>query len=156
MRITSNGDVGIGTSTPQSKLHVVGNLTIIDGNQAAGKLLMSDANGTASWTDDVSLTSGTLDQSYDFGGAGNGRTITADTGAVTIDGTDGLVSTGTPGSGAIAPSGAGTRMVWNPRKRAFRAGNVTGTQWDDANIGSISTAFGFNNLASGSASVAFG
>jgi hypothetical protein len=33
-----------------------------------------------------------------------------------FNGTDGLVSTGTSGSGVIAPSGAGTRMIWNPRK----------------------------------------
>jgi len=33
---------------------------------------------------------GTLDQAYDFGGAGAGRTITADSGAVAINGTGGL------------------------------------------------------------------
>lgn len=99
---------------------------------------------------------GTLDQAYDFGGPGNGGTITADTGAVLINGTDGLVSTGTSGTGVVAPSGAGTRMVWNPRKTAFRAGIVTGTQWDDTNIGSTSVAFGLNTTASGSLSFAFG
>lgn len=156
MRITSNGDVGIGTSTPQSKLHVVGNLTIVDGNQALGKVLTSDANGTATWSTAGTIASGTLDQAYDFGGAGNGRTITADTGAVTINGTDGLVVTGTSGSGAIAPSGAGTRMVWYPRKAAFRAGNVSGTQWDDANIGLNSVAFGSSSRAAGTSSTAFG
>ena len=101
-------------------------------------------------------TSGTLDQAYDFGGAGLGNTITADTGAVLIDGTDGFVSTGTINSGAIAPSGGGTRMVWNPRKGAFRAGRVTVTQWDDVNIGLYSTAFGINTNASGNQSFAFG
>jgi len=113
---------------------------------------------------------GTLDQSYDFGGAGAGRTITADTGAVTIAGTDGLVSTGVGGSGVLAPSGAGVRMVWNPLKYAFRAGVVTGNEWDDTNIGNgsvafgaittavgdYSAAFGFGPIASGAQSVAFG
>jgi hypothetical protein len=98
-------------------------------------------------------TSGTLDQAYDFGGSGFGRTISADAGAVTIDGTDGLVSTGTVGTGVVAPSGAGTRLVWNPRKAAFRAGNVSGTQWDDASIGLGSIAFG-NSIASGDNSFA--
>jgi hypothetical protein len=101
-------------------------------------------------------TSGTLDQAYDFGGAGLGRTITADTGAVTINGTDGLVSTGTAGSGAVAPSGVGTRMVWNPRKAAFRAGQVFTNQWDDANIGLSSVAMGHVCLASGFAATAIG
>ena len=99
-------------------------------------------------------SSGTLDQAYDFGGAGLGRTITADAGAVTIAGTDGLVSSGTFGSGAVVPSGTGTRMVWNPRKGAFRAGVVSGTQWDDANIGAYSIAFGGNSTASGDFSTA--
>lgn len=48
-----------------------------------------------------------------------------------------------------ALSGAGTRMIWYPRKAAFRAGSINGTQWDDANVGSYSVAFGQNNKASG-------
>jgi hypothetical protein len=46
---TSGVNVGIGTTTPLDKLHVVGNIRMVDGNQAAGKVLISDANGTASW-----------------------------------------------------------------------------------------------------------
>jgi hypothetical protein len=49
---TNNGKVGIGTTTPSSKFHVSGasaSFTYTDGNQAAGKVLTSDANGLASW-----------------------------------------------------------------------------------------------------------
>jgi hypothetical protein len=113
-------------------------------------------NPTTSWIPIKGNDTGTLDQAYDFGGAGNGRTITADAGAVLINGTDGLVSTGTLNSGAIAPSGAGVKMFWNPRKAAFRAGNVSGTQWNDANVGQNSIAFGVNTIASGNSSVAIG
>ncbi|MCZ8197918.1 MAG: tail fiber domain-containing protein [Flavobacterium sp.] len=115
-----------------------------------------DNSGTPSWKPIAGTNIGTLDQAYDFGGAGNGKTITADAGAVTIDGTDGLVSTGVYTSGAIAPSGPGTRMVWNPRKAAFRAGDVDGTQWDDENIGIRSVAFGLRTTSSGNSSSAFG
>jgi trimeric autotransporter adhesin len=160
LTVGKNGNVGIGNfdslSLPQDKLHVEGNIRMVDGNQASGRVLMSDVNGTASWANISAATAGTLDESYDFGGAGAGRTIIADTGAVTIAGTDGLVSTGTLGSGALAPSGAGTRMVWNPRKAAFRLGQVSGTTWDDTNIGSFSTAFGNNTIASGIFSTALG
>ncbi|HLP64270.1 tail fiber domain-containing protein [Flavobacterium sp.] len=113
-------------------------------------------NVTVDWKPIIGNSVGTLDQAYDFGGAGNGRTITADAGAVIINGTDGLVSTGTDGSGAVAPSGGGAKMIWNPRKSAFRAGRVTTNQWDDVNIGSYSVAFGDRSIASGSYSSAFG
>lgn len=42
-------NVGIGTTTPAAKLHVVGNVAIEDGTQGAGKVLTSDAAGLASW-----------------------------------------------------------------------------------------------------------
>lgn len=52
-------NVGIGTSSPGVKLEVVGTsgatLKIVDGNQAAGKVLVSDATGNASWQSTTSL-----------------------------------------------------------------------------------------------------
>jgi hypothetical protein len=69
---------------------------------------------------------------------------------------DGLVSRGTYFSGAIPAEGAGTRLMWYPGKAAFRAGEVGGTQWDDANVGDHSIATGFNTIASGSESIAMG
>jgi len=156
MRIQGNGNVGIGTNAPTQRLHVAGNIRMVDGNQAAGRVMTSNALGVGTWTDIGTLSSGTLDQAYDFGGAGAGRTIVADAGAVTIAGTDGLVSTGTLNSGAIAPAGAGVRMVWNPRKAAFRAGEAIGTEWNDANIGERSIALGFEVRASAAGSTAIG
>ena len=45
----SNGNIGIGTTEPDEKLHVAGSIKIVDGTQAAGKVLTSDAEGAASW-----------------------------------------------------------------------------------------------------------
>jgi hypothetical protein len=59
-------------------------------------------------------------------------------------------------SDGIPAEGSGTRMVWYPRKAAFRAGSVNGTQWDAANIGQHSVAIGENVRASGDNGVAFG
>jgi len=66
-------------------------------------------------------------------------------------------SGGNPATGATVPvTGAGTRMEFLPGYSAFRAGTVTGTQWDAANVGIYSTASGINTTASGSASTALG
>jgi trimeric autotransporter adhesin len=100
---------------------------------------------------------GTLDQAYDLGGAGAGRIITADAGAVVVAGVDGfLVTAGSTSQGSIPASGAGARMMWYPKKRAFRAGEVNHTQWDDGNVGLNSTATGYNTNAISNYSTAIG
>ncbi|MDO8625833.1 MAG: hypothetical protein Q7K39_00005, partial [Candidatus Magasanikbacteria bacterium] len=72
--------------------------------------------------------------------------LTVTNGAIMASGTTGA----TPGSGA------GTRLMWIPAKAAFRAGAVSSTEWDDANIGINSTAFGLKAKASGRHSLAWG
>lgn len=59
-------------------------------------------------------------------------------------------------SASLNVSGAGTRLMWWPQKKAFRAGGVEGDFWNEGNLGEYSVAFGRNNLASGSNSVALG
>jgi Chaperone of endosialidase/Head domain of trimeric autotransporter adhesin len=44
-----SGNIGIGTTSPGSKLHIVGTLRIEDGFQGAGKVLVSDAAGEGTW-----------------------------------------------------------------------------------------------------------
>ncbi|MBY0416143.1 MAG: tail fiber domain-containing protein, partial [Bdellovibrionales bacterium] len=56
----------------------------------------------------------------------------------------------------LASSGNGTRLIWNPKKAALRVGTVSGTQWDLANIGDNSNAFGSDSIASARFSSAFG
>ena len=91
---------------------------------------------------------GSLDDAYDNGGAGVGRTITADAGHVEIDG-DGLFITGTTGSPPTVDTE--TRLVVNTANASFRVGQATGAQWFSANVGTHSSILGgLNNLASGS------
>ncbi len=84
------------------------------------------------------------------------RTIIADQGAVEVNGTDGIVFSGSYGNGTIPASGAGVRTMWYPRKAAFRSGGINSTQWDDDNIGIYSFATGYNNIASNDYTSAMG
>ena len=70
---------------------------------------------------------------------------------------DGILVTGNHGQGQnLNISGPGTRMLFYPKKSAFRAGRVTGNQWDNSQIGDYSLAFGLNSEASSVASSAWG
>lgn len=45
----SQGNVGIGTTTPESRLHVLGSLRFETGQHGFGKVLFSDSSGSADW-----------------------------------------------------------------------------------------------------------
>ncbi|MBK7343804.1 MAG: hypothetical protein IPJ06_12375 [Saprospiraceae bacterium] len=42
-----NGNLGLGTSTPEATLDINGNMKLTDGTEGEGKVLTSDANGNA-------------------------------------------------------------------------------------------------------------
>ncbi|WP_186991940.1 beta strand repeat-containing protein [Constantimarinum furrinae] len=130
-----------------------------------GQVMTTDGSGNITFqtiTGDGD-TQNTLDSAYDEGGSGAGKTITADNGAVTIAGLDGLIVTGAFNAGrTLGVSGAGNRMFFYPDKAAFRAGSVgsggifNSTAWDDSNIGDRSFAVNAGTIASGSYSFASG
>ena len=73
------------------------------------------------------------------------------------EGDGAILATGVFDEGWTEPDlGEGTRMLWYPRKAAFRAGYVDGTQWDNGNIGEYSFAVGESTMADGDAAVAMG
>lgn len=76
---TGPGNVGVGTSTPGAKLEInngntAGAIKIVDGTQAAGNVLTSDANGIGSRkstaTCDPNITSGTIAHNQPYGCSG--------------------------------------------------------------------------------------
>ncbi len=58
LTILNNGDVGVGTASPGTKLEVAGQVKITGGSPGAGKVLTSDAVGLATWTTPSSGTVG--------------------------------------------------------------------------------------------------
>src|SRR5690606_36609239 len=56
---------------------------------------------------------------------------------------DGFSVSGTVNSGAAIPDAVGTRLIWNPRRGAFRAGGTGdfwGGWWNDSEVGYYSAA----------------
>ena len=49
MLVEDTGYLGIATTNPDSELHVVGSLRVVDGNEAAGRILVSDTDGVGAW-----------------------------------------------------------------------------------------------------------
>ncbi len=91
---------------------------------------------------------------YNLGGVGIG--VLGPIADLGVTGINGVLFTGTYDSGQIPGEGAGTRLLWYPKKSAFRVGTVEGTQWDDVNIGAYSVAMGLNAKASDFLSTAIG
>ena len=68
-----------------------------------------------------------------------------------------MIAKGSAAGGLFSTDqGAGIRLLWYPAQAAFRAGEVTTTQWNSASIGDHSAAFGLNTIASNRGSSAFG
>ncbi len=163
----ADGYVGIGNVNPLEKLDVVGAIKLgntSNSNNGTIRYTGTDFEGRVNGTW-LSLTAnnnnniGTLDQAYDFGGAGAGRTISADAGAVLISGTDGLMVTGQIDNGATQniPSGAPT-MFFSARLAAFRAGRFQNSFGEiyESQMGHYSFGAGREALASGDYSTAIG
>lgn len=173
--VSHSQNVGIGTTTPTTKLHVVGTLSNIATFSGGDNMYITLGEGInnrgyigsfAGNPEDVDFgtyggnATGKLHLTIQdapkltvasSGNIGIGTTtplslLHATNGAVLFDGT----------TGATPVSGAGVRMMWIPAKKAFRTGEVTGTQWDDAQIGPWTFAGGLNNTALGYGTTVFG
>jgi hypothetical protein len=173
-----------GLLIPRVNLTDVNNLTSPINTPAEGLMVWNTNNGTiggsgkgfyfytgtgVGWAPVNANSSNTLNQAYDFSGPGLGRTIIANSNPVHIGGEDGLMVSGTFGSGnTLDPVYGATynsRMFFYPKKAAFRAGYdsffepdpsiINEGAWDtDAEIGDYSFATGRYNRASGEASFA--
>jgi len=160
MTVLKNGNVGIGTATPGYPLEVTGQVKITGGSPGAGKVLTSDASGLASWQTSAVSGGWTKDTDKVYTTTASDKVgigTSAPQFKLTVEGDGGIIARGIFGGGAdLGPTGSGTRMVWYPKKAAFRAGYVDGDQWDDGNVGEYSVSMGVNTKASGNKSVAMG
>ncbi|MEK7255377.1 MAG: tail fiber domain-containing protein, partial [Bacteroidota bacterium] len=163
MVIDPTGRVGIGTNAPGQKLDVRGSgtdgaaLLSLGNEDLSHKMLIfpgrqNDPNPYIHWKggDPLRFTTdeGGWSEKMRIDGSGKVGIGTATPDALLDIEGGALLAQGITGTTPV--SGAGTRLMWIPEKRAFRAGSVGGTHWDDVNIGVFSfVGGGFDNTASG-------
>jgi hypothetical protein len=167
----NSGNVGMGTSSPATYIHAHGSpissrgqlsLSAPSGEGIFLSMYDADIFKAYLWYDvsaeDLRLqnyTAGDLNLNPYGGNVGIGTNDPEF--RLTIDNDGGIIAKGVYESGnTLVASGPGTRLIWYPRKAAFRAGYVNNDQWDDANIGERSVAFGRETRASGDGSIAMG
>ena len=169
MATNVNAQMGIGTATPHSSAQL--DVTSVLKGFLAPRMTLAQRNAVATPAEGLLVyQTDTTPGFYYYNGtawvalSGSGGSVGVDLttaqsvgGLKTFTSNDGLLATAaTPNAGAASSLGAGTRMMWYPKNAAFRAGTVSGTKWDDANIGANSVAMGLETTASGYATFASG
>jgi hypothetical protein len=129
--LLKSGNMGLGTSTPDTTLHLVGQFKYEDGNQEEGYVLTTNSSGEASWQKSSPFQVADDISNYDF-----------------VFGSDQLDDDGDFEHDA--------RFFFDKSAGSFRAGSVNGDGWDAGKRGNYSVAMGHNTEASGEASVAVG
>jgi hypothetical protein len=140
LTILKNGNTGIGVSDPDSELEINGQIKITGGSPGADKVLISDANGLASWT---------------F------RRRVFETNSNVTSNSEGTYASddfvfGSPQLADDDIADHNSRFFFDKSKGAFRVGYVVDDSWDDANVGFYSIATGYKTTASGQYSTAMG
>jgi len=170
MRIVSSGNVGIGTATPGVSLDVGSKTDAIrvpNGTAAQAPTCTGLAGGIRYQSDGTTGFYGCDGTSWSALASGGGGSdifeVTGAAGSEVVSSIDANVPYatadfvfGSPQLDDDTNAAHDARMFFDKSKAAFRAGTVTGTQWDDANIGSYSVAMGYNTTASGNYSTAMG
>jgi len=142
----ANGYLGLGTTTPTATLDVTGTLRYVDGKQAAGLILVSDASGNAGWADGDTVNSGgwTVIGSYVYNTTHN-IGIGTSTPAAELDVNGRIAQTGT-GQSVFLGDGAGANDDLSANLNAF-VGYQAGT---NNTAGANNSATGYQSLYSNS------
>ena len=156
--VASDGTLtGDGTSSDPLGLadKAVTGAKLDDFGASAGQVLKFDGSAWLAGDDEDTIYSAGAGLSLS-GNEFSLDTAFADARYIRPDDNGGFAVSGQLGGGAIPAQGAGTRLKWYPGKAAFRVGGVTGSQWNDGNVGDYSVAMGSNTTASGLRSTAMG
>ncbi|MGB4107935.1 MAG: hypothetical protein WBK55_09105, partial [Alphaproteobacteria bacterium] len=139
------GEVGIGDTTPDDGTGGGGQNLLVDIEGPAGATYYCDQAGLNCFTAASVAGSGLWER--------NGTVVRIR--APGVYATDDLVFGAAQLAGVVGVDDD-NRLFFDKSKGAFRAGSATGTQWDDANVGTGSVALGTDLTASGAYSAAIG
>lgn len=149
----SNGGVGIGSAAPGAALDIMGTIILADGGEACAGTI---AGAMRYNTGTIDYCNGTTWLS--FATSAGSAIFELSSGVVRNTGDDATEDFvfGSPQLADDADATHDARMFFDKSKAAFRAGSVTGTQWDDSSVGLYSTALGSGNIATGDYSLVAG
>jgi hypothetical protein len=165
--LSPTGSIGINTRAPAAEFHVNGGLLLGDSAVESNGMIRFKANQFQGFRNNEWVQ---LDYVADFdphalhaeGDKTKNVVYVTSKGNVGIGGispdniTDHLTTSGNVvfkgySLGSELPDlsvrGTGTRLIWYPKKTAFRAGFADTDEWDDANIGINSVVFGHSGKA---------
>ena len=163
LSVDSSGDVGINISgIPTAQLDIDGELRLrSSGAYTAGGACSAPGMISYNGADELlicsSITGVWETVGTSGGGGGSAGGVWDDEGDyIKYENGTYITNAGTSLTFSSALQGAGTRMLWYTSQSAFRAGGVTGSQWNETNVGEYSAAFGLDTISDGEASFAAG
>ncbi len=177
LTLHNSGNTGIGTLAPQAALDVANGVIVMSGDVDFGGGVFGNSLAFGNLSDDyymartnkgdpslesIVIRTGPASPGVFFHKGGDiGLGIANPEFNLHLNQDGGILAKGIFGSGkTLTTNGIGTRLIWYPKKAAFRAGYVDienrSTYWDDANIGNYSLGIGKGVKASGDGSVALG
>ncbi|MEC8666130.1 MAG: hypothetical protein VXY16_11725, partial [Pseudomonadota bacterium] len=163
LSVDASGDVGINISgSPTAQLDIEGELRLrSSASYAAGAGCSAPGMIAYNGADELlicsSITGLWETVGTSGGGGGSAGGVWDDEGDyIKYENGTYITNAGTSLTFSSALEGPGTRMLWYTSQGAFRVGSVTGSQWNETNIGQNSVAFGIDTISDGTASFVAG
>lgn len=131
----SSKKIGIGTETPDATLDIAGNIKIQGGSPGLNKVLVSDAQGLASWKDVNTIVN--FPESNTSPPAQTTITVPPNLTAVTLETASFKLTGGNPGSNKILTSDASGNAIWKDLSELNSSGSSESSENGSTLVGTL-------------------